>query len=220
MTETANGVLLRVGEYYETVEIALNGLSRVDLLGQVPVYGTESAERIESAEDGAMVSGLAGDDTLIGLGRDMVLAHGTGDDVVRLGKFGGTAAGSPTSYGNDTISASMVRAVEVDITSSEGNALIELDGMGRNGKIATATLRNFGPQSDPLEINGQIVDLHDLPEGMALSETEGSAVLSVAQAGQSADLVVFKGWSMADLLKYAAPPKLTCTAQAHRHRRA
>lgn len=152
--------------------------------------------RIEN--DAITVDGLAGNDTLLGLGTGDTLIGGAGDDYIFVGRTGGVADGAE---GADTIEAVMTKKVVQDLTGGEGSDTFSLLGAGGNAKVATALIRDFDPLGDRLEIDGQLINPHELPSNMQLgNNAAGYATISIANESGAPDLVVFEVLSSKALL--------------------
>ncbi|MDV7269434.1 hypothetical protein RYZ20_00805 [Thioclava sp. A2] len=159
---------------------------------------TEGDDYIRVEDDAVSVNGLAGNDTILAFGVGDTLIGGEGDDALVLGARGGVLDGGE---GSDDLRAVMTKDVTQDMTGGAGDDTFALFGAGGNAKVATALIRDFDPNSDHLEIDGQVINPHELPSNMLLeNNAAGDATLSIANESGDPDLVVFQGLSSKALL--------------------
>lgn len=155
-----------------------------------------SGEYITGTSQGERLTGGAGDDVVIGGGgRDKIITGG-GDDVAwALGSSGLT--GVYTQSGNDTVAASVPGSGQVHIGTGDGDDRIILDMTNDSGRQAfhvytgagqdriefenlaavkspiLGRIDDFDPSRDTLVFEGQVLDLHDLPDGIDVVSYNG-----------------------------------------------
>jgi len=162
-------------------------IETLDLTSDIPgerIEGTETDERISGTGAKDIMFGNGGEDRFSGLGGDDIILldgsegyselwGGHGDDTLisSIPGFGQVHVGG--GEGDDRIVLDLTNDSNYDghhVYTGTGNDTVEFDNIGQLNSPILGRIEDFDITRDVIVLEGQELDLHDLPEGIDVVE--------------------------------------------------
>ena len=170
--------------------------------GDDVVHGNAGDDYIRSDRGDDTLLGGAGNDTLIGVRYNNHLDGGEGDDYLHSGRHASELDGG---QGNDTLVGSLSHGGDHTLTGGgEGDVDTFAVENTMGTKLGDIVVTDFDVAVDVLVIEGETLDVTNLPEAVTLSEAEnGDAILTLA-AGHT---ITLQGVAAEDLIGVDPTPE-------------
>ncbi|WP_432450621.1 calcium-binding protein [Aliiroseovarius marinus] len=133
------------------------------------IYGYGGDDKISGGKGADTIYGGEGNDIIYGNSQSDVLYGEAGNDELYSGKHGSLLDGGA---GDDHLYAHMGNTGGHTLTGGEGADTFEFKYDNSN-KAATATITDFNAVEDTLIIDGNTIDLNNLPAGYTLTNVSG-----------------------------------------------